>query len=214
MTDNFDTIRKYLITVRGIPELAKHAGDDHVVIELIRRGKDNPDMPGANYHFKNYYIDSIEKFDKFKAEIITLCDVMRLRAYISVNKKSFKQVLKDMVAEGARRIAGNDYNKPYAIYESCSGKNNAEIGDKFIVDVDDGLKSADEYLKLIMQCRPFSVNSKTRDNYYINKTRTGCHIVIGSFDQMTFKKLVQETYGAEFIPDIKKNHLTLLYENL
>lgn len=72
MTNNFDAIRKYLITVKGIPEFAKYADDDHVVIELIRRRKDNPDIPAANYHFKNYYIDSIEKFDKFKDEIITL----------------------------------------------------------------------------------------------------------------------------------------------
>ena len=64
--------------------------DTYFVIELMRRGKDNPDMPAANYHFKNYYIRKPEDLDKYKQEIIDLCNIFRMRAYASVNYKSFK----------------------------------------------------------------------------------------------------------------------------
>ena len=54
MTDNFKTYRDYIdeqFKSSILPE-----NDTYFVVELMRRGKDNPDMPAANYHFKNYYI--------------------------------------------------------------------------------------------------------------------------------------------------------------
>ncbi len=51
MTNNFDVIEEYLIL-------------------LVRRGKDHPNLPAANYTFKEYYIDSIEKFKKLQPEIM------------------------------------------------------------------------------------------------------------------------------------------------
>ena len=86
MTDNFERFRPFM----HLPE--KDGGDAYYVIELVRRGKDCPDLPAANYHFKNYYIDTLEKYGKVQGEIRILCRTLRLRAYISVNRKSFRQV--------------------------------------------------------------------------------------------------------------------------
>ena len=72
----------------GIPETNGRDSDDVFEIELVRRGKDNPGMPAANYNFKNYYVDSLERLDKFADEIKKCCDIFRLRAYVSINVKS------------------------------------------------------------------------------------------------------------------------------
>lgn len=90
MTDNFKLYKEYIEESFKSSTLLEN--DMYFVVELMRRGKDNPDMPAANYHFKNYYIRKVEDLDKYENEIKLLCNVMRLRAYASVNYKSFKQV--------------------------------------------------------------------------------------------------------------------------
>ena len=49
MTNNFETYKQFITEKFNNTELQE--GDAYFVIELVRRGKDNPDMPAANYHF-------------------------------------------------------------------------------------------------------------------------------------------------------------------
>ena len=109
MTNNFDLYKEYITTEFANSLLPEN--DTYFVIELMRRGKDNPNLPAANYHFKNYYIRKPEDLDKYKQEIIDLCSIFRMRAYASVNYKSFKQVTLDTLVELSRRVANNDFKK-------------------------------------------------------------------------------------------------------
>ena len=62
MVDNFEQYKEYL-RKNGFPEKINYKRNFSTVfyvIEIIRRGKDNPDLPAANVHFKNYFIQSIE----------------------------------------------------------------------------------------------------------------------------------------------------------
>lgn len=208
MTNNF-TLYKQFITEKfnntGLQE-----GDAYFVVELMRRGKDNPDMPAANYHFKNYYIRKPEDLDKYEDEIRTLCEVMRLRAYASVNIKSFKQVSLDTMAELARRIANNDYKKNYTVFESCSGQY-CHSGDKqWVVDCDD-CQIGDPFVTCIedyiRDCEPLGSDKiVTRI-----PTRSGVHLITKPFNRKQFSNKCK---SHTEIPDIKKKHLTLLYEHL
>ena len=112
MTDNFNRFKEFM----RLPE--SEGGDAYYVIELVRRGKDCPDLPAANYHFKNYYIDSMKKYDKVQDEIRLLCRTLRLRAYVSINRKSFRRVTMDTIAEMSRRAALDEFLRPYAVFES------------------------------------------------------------------------------------------------
>ena len=114
MTNNFELFKEYLQT--NFPEFDKKS-DSYFVIEIVRRGKDNPDMPAANYHFKNYYINKMSDIDKFQDEIIKTCDIFKMRAYFSVGRKSYHQVTLNTAAEFTRRISLHDHKKPQTIYE-------------------------------------------------------------------------------------------------
>lgn len=208
MTDNFDIYKQFITEKWSYTDLPE--GDSYFAVELIRRGKDNPDMPAANYHFKNYYIRKPEDLDKYKQEIKSLCEILHLRAYASVNIKSFKQVSLDTMAELARRIANNDYRKNYAVFESCSGQY-CHSGDKqWVVDCDDCVLH-DEYpetvKELINSCKPDGNKIVTEF-----PTKSGIHLITTPFDRQQFIELC-EAYDIKNV-DIKKNHLTLLYENL
>jgi hypothetical protein len=208
MTDNFNAYKQFITEKWSYSDLPE--GDSYFVVELIRRGKDNPDTPAANYHFKNYYIRKPKDLDKYEQEIKSLCEMLHLRAYASVNIKSFKQVSLNTMAELARRIAKNDYRKNYAVFESCSGQYCHSKDKQWVVDLDD-CKLHDVYPKLIKDlinsCKPHGDKIVTEF-----PTKSGVHIITTPFDRQQFIELC-EVHDICNV-DIKKNHLTLLYENL
>lgn len=209
MTDNFERFRPFM----QLPE--EEGGDAYYVIELVRRGKDCPDLPAANYHFKNYYIDTLKKYDSVQKEIRILCRELRLRAYVSVNRKSFRQVTMNTIAEMSRRAALNDFRRPYAVYESCSGMFKDRDDQHWIVDIDECSLHEENQItpkwKFVAQdinrCRPIGDKIEL-----ILPTRSGVHLVTKPFDSTQF---VSDYISKGFeTPEIKSNHLTLLYEEL
>ena len=216
MTNNFELYKKYITS--EFENLVLDEGDAYFAIELIRRGKDHPDTPAANYHFKNYYIRKPEDLDKYAEEIIKICNLLGLRAYASINYKSFKQVTLNTIAELAHRITYNDYNKSYAVFESCSGSYCNPKNKRWIIDIDNCHENNSEvqYIKDIINkvCQP--VGDKI---LYQFPTKHGVHLITTPFDRLEFNKIMNKSIEVSNfididIPEIKKNHLTLLYENI
>ena len=215
MTDNFKNYEKLIHLNGGLPaDNEKGILDKYYVIELMRRGKDNPDMPAANYHFKNYYIYSWRDLERYKEEIKNICELLRLRAYCSVNYKLMSQVALDTMAEQARRIAAHDYKKFYAIFESCSGKFVERDNSMWVIDIDGWVSDDDLY---DLQNYIDRMDSRYEKKLvFVMPTRNGVHLITRPFNLKQFKDGFIANFGNRFetIPDIKKNHLTLLYENL
>ena len=218
MTDNFKRYVSLITKCGGLPETNEKGNlDKYYVIELMRRGKDNPDMPAANYHFKNYYIYSWHDLEKYEHEIQEICTMFKMRAYCSVNYKLMSQVALDTMAESARRIAAHDYKKFYNIFESASGKYVDKSNSLWILDFDD----VDEHFPLqrIMSCVNSMESGHEENVVFIMPTRSGLHIISHPFnlgklntDFRTWFPL--DAYPDLNLPEVKKNHLTLLYENL
>ena len=207
MTDNFELIKEYLRS-NDIPEHNSASLLKNYVIEIISRGKDNPDMPAANRHFKNYYITCIDSLEKYEDEIKALCDNLRMRAYVSVNYKMFDQILMNVSAEAAKRVASHNFGKPYAIYEHCSGEYVNRNDRKFIIDVDEGQLDYTYYVGVLKEKMGI-------DPILIVPTRSGYHIITNVFSEEAFTNYIyHDGFGISMVPDIKRNHLTLLYENL
>lgn len=210
MTDNFNRFREFM----QLPE--QEGGDAYYVIELVRRGKDCPDLPAANYHFKNYYIDTLAKYDKVQDEIRLLCRTLRLRAYVSVCRKSFRRVTMNTLAEMARRASLDDFRRPYAVFESCSGKDVDKDDRHWVVDVDDFVgyntqEHCETIRNFINDCQPFEDRNKIE---LILPTKNGMHLITRPFDVKTFNICMGIFTDMIPHPEIKKNHLTLLFEDL
>lgn len=208
MTDNFNRFKEFM----RLPET--EGGDAYYVIELVRRGKDCPDLPAANYHFKNYYIDSMQKYDKVQDEIRLLCRTLRLRAYVSVNRKSFRRVTMDTIAEMSRRAAFDDFRRPYTVFESCSGKFVDKNDEHWVVDVDDfvGYNTQEHCVTIrnfINDCRPYGDKIEL-----MLPTKSGIHLITRPFDLNAFNGCMGVFTDWIPRPEVKKNHLTLLFEDL
>ena len=182
MTDNFERFRPFM----QLPE--EEGGDAYYVIELIRRGKDCPDLTAANYHFKNYYIDTLKKYDRVQDEIRTICRSLRLRAYVSVNRKSFRQVTMNTIAEMSRRAALDDFRRPYAVFNSCSGKFTDKDDKHWVVDIDDYKWRTVCYIEhLLNECSP-----EGRKVELMLPTRIGVHLITKPFDIGGFQLILKE----------------------
>lgn len=209
MTNNIDVMRGYMKDL-GVPSEQRYRNDLYFDVQLIRRGKDNPDMPAANYTFKTYYIDSIELFDKYIEEIKTCCDLFRLRAYISVNVKSKLELSKKTLVKYAEMIALNEFKKPWRFCDHINGSLSGKEK-RWVVDVDD-CNNMDEYFLAV--CDTINKCTSKYKNPIVTMipTKSGSHIITRPFNTYEFAKYCKER-GIE-APGIKKNHITLLYENL
>lgn len=215
MTNNFEEIKKYIqktyqysgITYFG-PSFDKN-DDTFFSIDLIRRGKDHPGLPAANYLFRNYHIEKISDIDKFKDEIITLCDTLKLRAYFTINRKSYRKCLWKQNELIAKRIYDGDYKKPYKLWQSSVNMFHHQTDKRWIVDIDD--KDID--LQIIRD----AINSTNAGEHRIISelpTKNGHHFITLPFDIIDFNLKMSDKFGIDKVPDIKKNNLTLLYENI
>ena len=216
MTNNFDLIKYYMIK-EGVPLKDKDMGDLFFVVNLIRRGKDHPNLPAANYTFKSYYIDSIEKFDHLKDEMIKCCELFGLRAYVSVNIKSKEEYSKMCAFKFTQNILNNEYKKPWRVGDHVFGKITAKNDNTWLVDVDDidmnnesDVHYLNQLIKIINSC-----NSKYAP-VIINQipTRSGIHILTRPFNMQEYRNKWEEYKFDREFPDVKKNHITLLYENI
>ena len=214
MTNNIEIMRKYMEDL-GIPDTQQHRNDLYFDVQLIRRGKDNPGMPAANYNFKTYYIDSIELFDKYISEIKQCCDLFRLRAYISVNAKSKLDLSKKTLVKYAEMVALSEFKKPWRFCDHVNGSLSGKEK-RWVIDIDDINPDIID-LKLLAIYDIVRKCTSKWDNPIIVEipTKTGCHLITHPFNTYDFEKECQKRIKEiGEIPGIKKNHITLLYENL
>lgn len=218
MTNNFELIKNYMIK-EGIPIEEKNMGDLFFEIMLVRRGKDHPTLPAANYTFKNYYIDSIEKYEKLQDEIIKCCEMFGLRAYVSVNIKSKEEYSKMCAFKFNQNILNNEYKKPWRVGEHVFGKLTAKNNNVWLIDVDDiDLENEKDKLYISKLINLINSCTSTYNTIMLDQipTKSGLHILTRPFNAEQYKRVWIAMFnhiGREF-PEIKRNHITLLYENI
>ena len=221
MTDNFDLFEKY-IRDAGIPESKNYLNDKFFTILLIRRGKDCPDLPAANYTFKIYYIDnldqvSVNSYYTCRDEIKLLCKHLPLRAYISVNCKSKSRAQVRVLNKIAQAIEMNETKKPWRMFATSCDEIEDKNDKRWVLDIDSKDKRfIDPIRKMMLAC---SSKYKLEDRIILEvPTKSGIHIITRPFNTFEFDKRFEEMRPQLIVqaekPDIKKNHLTLLYEDL
>ena len=218
MIDNFEQIETLLSF--DDPDLFYH-------LQIIRRGKDHPNLAAANRTIKTYYIDNSEKLSKIKQEIIDLCEYFGARAYINLAPKSYRKCTMQCISDMAKRAMDGDFKKIYKCWNTVVG---CIKSDKphWIIDVDipsiknnneticygNGILSQIENISISefieYECEPLHYTK-----YYLNKvyeskiyayipTKNGYHIITKPFNLKQFKDKYPDI-------DVHKNNPTILY---
>ena len=196
--DNFDLIKKHI-----------HSSDssEFYMLQIMRRTKDQRGYDDKHKQsiIKTYFISSVEYLDSKRDEIVGLCEMFNARAYINLNKKSYKQVSLKALEILAGKIAHEEYDIR-SLFESACGQTGACDGQKtWIVDFDSkDLDELDRIKNIIDSIDPKGV-SKIVETV---PTRHGYHLITRPFN----KKAFYEMYNKNL--DIHDNNPTCLYINL
>ena len=202
MIDNFDLIKPLFYFKEG--------NDMFMHLQVIRRGKDHPDLPAANKTIQTYYVQSKEHLEKIKDEVIQLCEMYGARAYINLAGKGFEELAKLTNFKLSERLYNGDFKKIYKIFNSAAGELKSRET-RWIIDIDDisykeeVLKWLDVYFEKEME---LGISGKDMRLFYCRTeipTKNGIHLIIERpFNLQKFKDAFPNI-------DVHKNNPTILY---
>lgn len=137
MIDNFDPIQKLFYF--------NEANNMFFHLQVLRRGKDHPELPAANKLIKSYLVRSREHLENLKEEVIFLCEHYKARAYINIAGKDFDKLNTLLLAKLANNIHQNNVVNPVHVLNSAAGELKSRRP-SWIVDVDDLSERGDKGL--------------------------------------------------------------------
>lgn len=191
MIDNFELIK---------PLLTFPNDDIYYHLQILRRGKDHPELPAANRMIKAYFICSLEGLDYVEQEIKDLCKFFGARAYINPTPKSIKKTTMLQLKYLAERAYIGDFKKIWKSWNTCAREIKGEES-RWIVDIDRQLSEEEynKFLKYLIYLEPIG-------NKFIAKipTKSGIHLITTPFNLQQFKEQCSDI-------DVHKNNPTLLY---
>jgi len=200
--DNISYFRDHLLDFQS--------DDDFYYAEIIIRKKDHPgeeDVTKSQQKIRDYFIDSVEKYDKCMEEAKVLCERAGARLYIIPAPKSYKKLTMESMRKLLDRIEGSDFRKSYKVFSSAASSTGSR-SPWWVIDIDD--KKLEDIGMEIYKLKTFVEElRKEEDVMHMIPTRSGWHAIIKPFDARRFEK---ENFNiAETLGEIKKNAPTLLY---
>jgi len=181
--------------------------DTFYYVQVMQRKKDNIEVKKERNNdartIKQYYIDNLEYFEFKIPEIILLCETFNARAYISLSKKSYKQIAFELLKEISENIFHGNYKQISRFYSSCCGRHSKEK--TWLIDYD--LK--DLILLASIKAQINSCKSGFEENIIeVLETIDGFHIITRPFDTRGIEDLTSNN-----IISLHKENPTLLYFN-
>jgi len=196
LRDNFVIIDELLKRIGYVP-------GEYFSVQIIRRGKDHPELPSANRTFCSYYIEEPGDLEKFREEIIRTTELFGCRAYVYLCRRNYQKTMLATIQEMSRRLLEGDYKKPWKIFDSASTSVKSSVR-LWVIDLDEP-----EHLKHVEDIRAaIEATEPCKPIFAQIPTRTGIHLITYPFDVLKF----YETWPGI---DIKKTMSpTLLYCNI
>jgi len=73
------------------------SSDTYYFLQILKRRKDNPDLGKDMKVIGDYFIYSMDQFNRMEDEIIQTCITHNARAYFRINKRSSKKTAMQML---------------------------------------------------------------------------------------------------------------------
>jgi hypothetical protein len=178
-------------------------------IEIMKRRKENPNLPVGSLFLKSYEIFSIDELSLYQQEIVDLCAQHNARAYINLSKKNLKKIALQTMSKTAQSIESDNLHIK-KIYNKCLHRNH--VGKPYLViDVDwedvilDAMSSIEVAAEIKAKVQQGLELSKVEDKTILEvPTKNGLHFICMPFKLDSF----QESYPKI---QVHRNALTLLF---
>uniref|UniRef100_A0AAU8AUM6 Uncharacterized protein n=1 Tax=Dulem virus 40 TaxID=3145758 RepID=A0AAU8AUM6_9CAUD len=200
--DNFDLIKSMMVF--------EEADNLFMHLQILRRGKDHPDLPASNKLIRSWLVRSAEHLASLKDEVVFLCEHYKARAYISCAPKSIAKLNTLILRKLADNLHTGNIINPWHVFNSACGELPG-VEKRWVVDVDTKDKDAVDFIRL--EIDRIWVNTHPQDCGKIREsawllaempTLNGYHLVTPPFNLQEFSKRFPDM-------EVKKNGLTALY---
>jgi hypothetical protein len=188
--------------------------DDFYFVQVLKRRKDNPDLSRDMIIINNYYIESMEQYDKITPQMIKICDAENARAYFRLNKRNYKHLSYHMLKRVVEVISSGAYKSLKGSFDSVTGEHHNDKNKTWVVDVDykdfeqnvSLTTSTDEGIldKLCPLLEKLQKEAKRNPLLEILPTKNGLHIITRPFNLQVFRKDYPKM-------DVHRDNPTILY---
>lgn len=199
--DNFDLLSDYIRRHKTFTE------DTFLFLQMIRRRKDNPNLPIAQETVKNMHLVSLEDMLQRKALIQDWCHRTGSRAYLRLNLRSKRKVALKVLEQLAKRISEDNFNIKN-IYETAAGSVQSDPDKTWIIDLDDDEHPLTTVGKQVIIPTIYDLLKETQranQEILIVPTRNGHHLITPGFNTQKFHTLTGITLNYH------KDNPTILY---
>jgi len=197
--DNFSVIRKIL---RFPTE------DSFYFLQVLKRRKDNPDLEKDMIHLADFYIYSLEDYDRLMDRVINLCQSENARAYLRLNVRDSKKTAMMTLKKIVDYISTENYKAVKKAYASCTGEYHSDPDKTWIVDIDnvsiDSFNHSEEQIKIRQLITDLQIEAGKEPMMQFIPTRSGVHIITRPFNLQKFKSEFPDI-------DIHKDNPTILF---
>lgn len=213
MTNNIEQIRKLLVF---------NDKDDFYFVQIIQRRKENPDLHVGSIVLRNFYIDSLEDFDKQVPIMFQLCEKYNARAYIRLNKRNYRDLSLKMIKRTVDYMSNNNHKGLRNVFDAVAGEFHSEKDKTWVIDVDNdkiemasdfifddqnraiGIKGKSELSKIVSFVTELQIKTKREPKIEFIPTKNGIHLITRPFNLNEFKKNYPNI-------DVHKDAPTLIY---
>lgn len=205
--DNFEKLESYFQAI-------ENNSDAFYFVQLLVRKHTNEAMLTTHNNrertIKHYCIDSLAKLNRYKKEIVYLCDTTGARAYINLNARGYKRsalaninLLSDALSQGHESTCISTYSK--AIMDSPI------IGEKvWVIDIDQKDFINGQKMHECMAQIGFSIPLDC--TIKVVPSKDGMHILTPPFRRDTFiKKMEEQGFVEGQHYELKRDSSTNLY---
>jgi len=177
-------------------------------LEIIKRRKENPELPKHAKLIRDYYIYSLEEFDKLRLVVEALCEENNARAYFRLNVRDSKKIALQFNKRIAELLITEDYKAIPRCYAAVVGEFHSDVDKKWLIDLDypeEGRNLKwDATRKVIID----HINSLQPEGDKIIAeipTKNGLHLITKPFRMDLFR-------GVHPDVDVHKDNPTILYQ--
>jgi len=177
-------------------------------LQILKRRKDNPHLGKDMIHVEDYYIYSLEQFDKLIHEVLDRCDAERARAYFRLNRRDAKKVAMQVLKRTVDHIMSENYRAVKNAFASCAGEFHSDPDKTWIVDIDnisiDGFNHSPQQIEVRQLLVDLQKEAGKEPLMNFIPTKGGVHVITRPFNLNKFKARFPDI-------DVHKDNPTLLY---
>jgi hypothetical protein len=197
--DNFDLIRPLIV----FPD-----DQSFYFLQVLKRRKDNPDLGKDMVHIADFYIYSIEEYDKIRDRVTKICEDENARAYLRLNVRDSKKIAMQTLKRIVDYISSENYKAVKKAYASCTGEFGSSTDKTWIVDIDnvsvDSFGHSEKYSKICDLVSDLQREAGKEPMMNIIPTKSGFHLITRPFNLQKFKMEYPDI-------DVHKDNPTTLY---